>query len=146
MIDAGYGRHPRMHPRGYHHGFKTTVAEIAHGRRCVELDIDAAILDPPAEVSQHLVEFGLARNGAREVELAADTIGRLEQRDPVPATACLSRGSKAPRAGADNRDLARSRCRTLVELGFAASARVDPAGGAAVGKKQVKAGVVAGDG
>src|SRR6267154_210446 len=109
MIDAGYRRHPRMHPRGYHHGIKIAVAEFARGRRCVEPDIDAAIFDPPAEVAQHLVEFGLARNGAREIELAADAIGGLEQRDLMTAAACLRRRSKAARASANHRDLARFR-------------------------------------
>src|ERR1700730_4300561 len=106
MIDAGYGRHPRMHPGGYHHGIKIAVAEVAGGRRCVEPDIDAAIFDPPAEVAQHLVEFGLARNGAREIELAADTIGGLEQRDLRTAKDRLGRSGKAARSGADHRDLA----------------------------------------
>ena len=60
----------------------TTVALLRDGAM-IEPQLDACFRQPHAKIPQRLGEFLLARNPAREIELAADLTGGLEQRHIV---------------------------------------------------------------
>jgi hypothetical protein len=81
--------------------------KVGGGDTAIELDVDLQFLQTRTEVAQGFAEFLLARDAAREVELAADFRGGIEQADLVPALGQLRCGGKPGRAGADHGDLLR---------------------------------------
>lgn len=81
-----------------------------------------------AEVAQQLVELLLARNGARQMELAADDRTGLEQRHGVTSFGSGDGAGEPGRTGTHHGDSALGhRRRHLGELQLASGARVHQA-------------------
>ena len=105
MIDAGNRRRAR-HDAGREHDV-VEAREIAARRRGGRARSATPVRSMrAAEVAQRLRELLLARNAAREVELAADLGGGVEQRDRVARLGGRRRAGEARRAGADDGDRA----------------------------------------
>ena len=66
--------------------------ELIGGDTTIQLHIDLEFGQPGAEVAQGFAEFLLAGDAAREIELAADFGGGIEQADLVAALGELGRG------------------------------------------------------
>jgi molybdate transport repressor ModE-like protein len=74
------------------------------GRGAVRTFSSTPVVEAAAEVAQRLAELLLARDALGQVELAADLVGRVEQRDVVAALGGGGGASEAGRAGADDGD------------------------------------------
>ena len=70
----------------------------------VQPHVDAVLVQHARVVADRLAELFLAGNPSGQVELAADDVARLEQRDGVAALGGRHRRGQARRARADHRD------------------------------------------
>ena len=111
----------------------------------IEPQLDACFRQPHAKIAQRLGEFLLARNAAREIELAADLRRGIEQGHVVAALGGSQRARHAGRTGADDGDLAPCRGRLEDQLGFATRVRIDQAGRRLALEYLVEARLVAAD-
>jgi hypothetical protein len=130
---------------GQHDVVEAAGLERSASTRRLSCRVDAAGFDAAAEVAQRLGEFLLAGDALGEVELAADLVGGLEQRD----LRGRARRRWWRRPGRPGRRRPR---RPLFgaaagddQLGLVAGARVDQAGGQLAVEDVVEAGLVAGD-
>src|SRR5690606_22877374 len=113
------------------------------GRAHSEAQFDPRIGETVTEVADRFVEFLLARNAPRHVELAADRVGFVVQRDGMAAFGERAGRRESGRPGADDRKAASCRNGPDNELGFMAGARVDEATRDLLLEHVVKAGLVA---
>ena len=127
MVDARQLGHARGDAGG--DGDLVVALEVVGLDTGAELDVDAGVGELVPEVAQGLVELLLARDAPRDVELTADVVGRVEERDVVAALGGGRRKGQAGRAGTDDGNPLRQPGRADDQLGLVAGAGVDEAGG-----------------
>ena len=103
VIVAGDADVTRRHTGGEH-----DVVEAFGQCRCIstlaEFQVDAGLRETPLEIAQRFVELFLAWNPLGEIELPADAVVLVEQRDLMAAFGSRRGEGKAGRSGADHRD------------------------------------------
>ena len=145
MVDAGYGRQPWRHAGGEHDLVEAASQQLLRVDPGVQLQRDAGQVDLAPVETQRLVELLLARNLLGDVELAADLVGRIEQRHVESALRCGGGETQAGRTGADHGDAAFRFGGHDVAQCLVAGARVHQAGRDLAGEGVVQAGLVAAD-
>src|SRR5690606_3952623 len=110
-----------------------------------QFQFDAGGFDAVPEPAQGFVEFLLARNPAREIELAADVRGSLEQRHRMPAIGSDGRAHQYGRSGGDGCGARWGVDWRVDKVGFRTGMRIDQTAGAPVLEYVIEAGLVAGD-
>src|SRR3546814_15367736 len=103
----------RRHAGGEHHLVEARQQFRRRPRRQPQLH--AGFVDAVAEVAQGLVEFLLAGNRLGEVELAADLVRRIEQRDVVAALGGDRRAGQARRRSEEHT----SELQSLMRISYA---------------------------
>ena len=143
MIDAGNRRRAR-HDAGREHDVIEAL-ELVRLDAAIEMERDTRALDDAAIVAKRLRELVLPRNAAREIELAADLGGGVEQRDGVARFCRRGRAREPGRAGADDGDPLLPRRGLHDDQRLVAGPRIDEARGDLAREDLVEARLVAGD-
>ena len=134
-----------MDTTGDNDGIEPCIFQVTDRRRRIQPEIDAAIGDLAAVITQHFVELDLARDCSGKVELPAYAISGLKQGYLVPASAGFRGSCETARACANHCDPARGLSRAVLKLSLAAGTRINQATRGPLGKDQVEAGLIAGN-
>ncbi len=144
MIDAGDRRYPRRDAGRDHDLVERAGGEVGRARPRGEPHVDAEPLETAREIADRLREL-LARDGCREIHLAAERRRRFVQRHGVSAFG-RGEGTRQPRrARADDRHALRSRRGAGRQIELPAGTRVHETGRGLVAEDEVEAGLVARD-
>ncbi len=145
MIHTNNGRRARPDAGGDDDVVEALRDQLFAADAPVQQQLDASQFQLAAEVADGFAEFFLARNPHRHVELAADAVAAVEQRDFMTAFGGHGRRRQAGRAGADHRHAALFGSLGVDQFGLVRGARIDQATGAFVGEGMVEAGLIAAD-
>ncbi len=133
---------------GEHAGGEHDAIELAQGlagRLRVQAHLDAGELQALVEVAQRLVELFFAGHLLGHVELTADAVGALEERDGVSALRGGARIGEPRGSGADYRDGLAAAHREDLQLPLVTGARIHQARRALVLEDVIEARLIAGD-